>query len=54
MFSPQLALKTKLYLWTFQRVLAILFAMTKGKDDIDNKPEPLPGVIDGLRLEGHK
>jgi PadR family transcriptional regulator PadR len=38
-------------LWTFQRRPAILFAMTKGKGDINKKSEVLQGTLDLMILK---
>ena len=39
------------YLWTFQRRLAILFAMTKGKAQINKNTEVLQGTLDLMILK---
>lgn len=39
------------YLWTFQRRPAILFAMTKGKGEINKKSEVLQGTLDLMILK---
>jgi PadR family transcriptional regulator PadR len=45
-FGPELT-----YLWTFQRRPAILFAMAKGKGDINKKSEVLQGTLDLMILK---
>ena len=47
-----LAQETELsYLWTFQRRLAILFAMAKGKGDVNKTSEVLQGTLDLMILK---
>ena len=43
--------RSSYYLWTFQRRLAILFAMTKGKAELNKKSEVLQGTLDLMILK---